>query len=220
MKKIYSWTLVLITVLTAGFALTSCDDDLMQANTLSGQWRGNFGMYYTDKFGYEWDADYTVIEFYNNGWGASGTGQQCDYYLRGPYAYQYYKFNWSIKNGYIYLTYPGAHELDATIYDYRMSYNTFSGYFGDSNSTFTLYKYDDFRWDSYSGYGNYYGNYNYGYTYGGYNYDSYYYNGGYYYGKKRTETATNDTPAPAVQGDDTNIIVKRGNRLNENKNNY
>jgi len=206
MKKIYNWALVLITVLSTGFTLTSCDEDLMQANTLSGQWGGNFGMYYTDHWGREWDASFTVLEFYNNGWGASGTGQQCDYYDDGPFAYQYYRFNWRIDNGIITISYPGAHELDTEIYNYRMSYRFFDGYFRNTGSYFSLKKYSDPNWNRYSNYGDYYYYYNSGYYYDGYNYDDYYYPYDYYYAKTRSTTSDSVEVKP---------LVKLGNRFNE-----
>lgn len=205
MKKINSWALALILILTAGFTLTSCDEDNMQADDLDGQWRGWFGMYYKDHYGYEWESEYSIIEFYQSGFSSHGTGQQYDYYRRGPYSYQYFRFNWEIRNGVIYLTYPGDHNLDTAIYDYQMTSYYFSGYFGNSRTTFRLEKYRDWRWDSYSSYGNYYYSYNYGYSYGGYYYDDYY--GGYYYAKTRGEG-----------NDSTDIVVPKvinGNRFNE-----
>lgn len=63
MKKIQTWALAMITIITAGFTLTSCDEDNMQASDLDGGWRGDYGMYYVDRQGKEWDASYSIIEF-------------------------------------------------------------------------------------------------------------------------------------------------------------
>lgn len=206
MKKVYSWALALISILTAGFTLTSCDEDIIQADYLSGQWRGDFGMYYVDHYNFPWDADYTVIEFYQDGISPHGWGQQYDYYSRGPYKYQYYKFYWSIYDGVIYLKYPSAPALDTYIYEYSMSSRYFSGYFDESTSSFRLAKYRDFDWGGYT-YDYHYG-YNYGFTYGGYDY-------GYYYSKTRGES--NDSIVTPENADNT-LILKRGNRFKEGRN--
>lgn len=205
MKKINTWALAIVMILAVGSALTSCEKDNMQANVLDGQWRGWFGMYYTDYYGYEWESEYSIIEFYQSGYSNHGTGRQYDYYRYGPYAYQYFRFNWEIVNGVIYMTYPGDRNLNVRIYDYRMSSLYFSGYLGDSRATFSLEKYKNWNWDTYSRYGDYYYYYNRGYTYGGYYYDDYY--GVGYYAKTRSEGA-----------DSTDLVVpmvKNGNRFNE-----
>lgn len=203
MKKLNNWALVLIMILTAGFTLTSCDEDNMQASDLHGQWRGDFGMYYTDHYNYEWKASYTILEFFQTGFTSHGTGKQYDYYNRGPYKYQYFRFNWEIRNGVIFLTYPGDHNLDTEIHDYQMSSRYFSGYFGNSRTPFNLDKYYDWRWDDYNRYNDYGYYYNSGYTYGGYYYDDYYYD--YYYAKTRS-------------GEETKVpLVKNGNYFNEGR---
>ena len=45
MKKISTLCIALCTVM-ATTVLSSCDDDLSRAMTLSGEWRGDFGMFY------------------------------------------------------------------------------------------------------------------------------------------------------------------------------
>lgn len=199
MKEFKTFALALIAIIAAGFTLTSCDDDYFQANQLDGEWRGDFGMYYTDNRGYEWDASYSIIEFYQNGFSSYGSGKQYDYYARGPIEWEYYTFNWSIKNGVIHLSYPYNHNLDTSIYDYRMSRSYFSGYFGATNSYFRLDKYRDWNWSSYDG----------DYCY----YDRYY---DYYYAKTRSASPTDSTAAESQQPHErTNPAVKHGNRNNE-----
>lgn len=205
MKKLNTWALAIVMILTAGLTLTSCDEDNFQAEALNGQWRGWFGMYYTDYYGYEWKSDYSIIEFYQSGISSHGTGRQYDYYRHGPYSYQYFRFNWEIVNGVVYLTYPCDHSLDVCIYDYQMTSRYFSGFLGNSRATFRLDKYMDWDWNPYNSYGNYYYSYNHGYTYGGHHYDDYY--GGYYYAKTRGEG--NDST------DITVPMVRNGNRFNE-----
>lgn len=209
MKKIYNWALILVTVLTAGFSLTSCDEDVIQADALNGEWRGYFGMYYVDRFGFEWDSDYSIVEFHQNGFSRSGWGQEYDYYRRGPYEYQYYRFNWTIRDGVIYLSYPADHNLDTQIYEYEMSNYYFSGYFGSGYSHFSLEKYSNFNWSGYSGDYCYY--YPGGFSYGGYYYDDY-----YYYSKTRSAAVNDSTPSLENAN---SLIMKRGNRFNDNAKN-
>lgn len=206
MKKFYNWALILVTILTTGFTLTSCDEDAIQANYLDGEWRGDFKMYYKDRFGYEWDATYSIIEFHQNGFGRSGWGQQYDYYRRGPYEYQYYRFNWTIRDGVIYLSYPADPNLNTEIYDYQMSNYYFSGYFGSSHSYFSLEKYSNFNWSGYSGDYDYY--YPGGFSYGGYYYDDYY----YYYAK--TRSSVDNEPASKTEAANS-LVVERGRRANK-----
>ena len=45
MKKISTLWIALCTVM-ATTVLSSCDDDMSRAMTLSGEWRGDFGIFY------------------------------------------------------------------------------------------------------------------------------------------------------------------------------
>lgn len=141
----------------AAFSFSSCEDieDINQSMALSGQWRGDFGMYYNyvDGYGrrYTFDCYDTRITFtpaYSQA--LHGRGTQVDYYDRGPYEYQYYKFSWSINNGILYLTYDYDHELDTRISNYRMTNDYFSGTFSSSGTSFRLYKLADYyNWTPY-----------------------------------------------------------------------
>ncbi len=147
--------------------MTSCDEDREEARILSGQWYGDFGMYYSD--GYDtWYATTTDIRFIpNNGYSRRGTGEEVDYFNRPcPIRYQSFFFYWEIRDGVIYLDYPHNPDLNVAIYDYRLDYDYFSGYFGDSHEWFRLVKLSGYNdWNLYDPY-NYYG-------YG--SYDPYYY---------------------------------------------
>ena len=159
----------------AAFSFSSCEDieDINQSMALSGQWRGDFGMYYDYIDGrgrrYTFDSYDTRITFipaYSHA--LYGRGTQVDYYDSGPYEYQYYKFSWEINNGSLYLTYDYDPELDTRISNYRMTNDYFSGVFSSSGTSFRLYKLADYyNWTPYVniyGYGDRY-DWDYGYYY-------------------------------------------------------
>lgn len=142
-------------------SFTSCDPDESRGMDLSGEWKGNFGMYYevtcrihgVDRF----YADQTYIKFlpYENTY-AAGTGYQVDYYYNpdSPYDEVYHYFRWQIDYGQIRLYYRDEAEWDTTIRDYSLSHNYFSGYFDYSDSAFKLAKLSDFHWSYYDDYWN------------------------------------------------------------------
>lgn len=136
--------------------LTSCmDDDTEEAMALSGVWKGDFGMSYTYEYrGHvrTYDADFTRVEFvpaYQ--YATHGEGYQYDYYVEGPYEYQYFEFEWHIKNGCISLEYYGRENSDLNTYlnDYHMDNDYFSGYF-PGGMKFRMYKVaDHYDWTPY-----------------------------------------------------------------------
>ena len=120
--------LLAIIFIMSAFVFTSCFDrmDVDQSMALSGQWKGDFGMFYDyiDGHGrrYTFESYNTYLTFIPAYSHANyGRGTQVDYYDYGPYEYQYYKFSWSVENGYIYLSYDYDHELDVRISNYRMT---------------------------------------------------------------------------------------------------
>ena len=136
---------IAIIMMMSAFAFTSCidDEDTDQSMALSGEWRGDFGMFYdyVDRYGrrYTFDSYDTRITFIPaHSYARSGRGTQVDYYDRGPYEYQYYKFSWQVSNGNIYLTYDYDHELDTRISNYRMTNDYFSGTFSSTGTPWTL----------------------------------------------------------------------------------
>lgn len=186
--------------------MTSCEDewyshnDREQSFVLSGQWYGDFGMYYiyVDNWGkeYEFDSYDTDIRFMPDHNGATyGYGTQVDYYEFGPYEYQYYQFQWRISGGYIYLTYPYDHNLDTRISQYRMTEDWFSGIFQGTNTSFRLRKIRDFYdWSPYTGNYGYYDRYNWSY-------------GPYYIKAQRNAAGAQTTDTNAQEG-----IQARGRR--------
>lgn len=208
MKKISTLWIALCAVM-ATTVLSSCDDDLSRAMTLSGEWRGDFGMFYEyEYYGriYTFTSYDTRLVFYPDyDYATHGYGKQVDYYDQGPYVYQYYYFNWYIDRGDLVLDYPYDPNLNTVIHDYHMSSSTFYGYFGNSNNKFYLRKTAD-----YYDWGGFTGNYYYGPR------DNWYY--GYRnYVKRQPAPADSLSPIAPLPSDSTAApqghIVRRGNRL-------
>ncbi len=177
--------------------------DRQRANVISGEWQGDFGMYYTVVHPYSgqritFEADHSYVLFQGDYYGASrGWGKQIDYYSTGPYAYQYYQFRWEVRNGVLYLTYPYDSNLNVAIYDYYLSGSTFTGRMGDSNFAFRLRSLSFNNWNLYSG----------DYLYGAYDGWSW----GVGYTRPRSlDGATSQTVSP--QSDFGDLIVERGRK--------
>ena len=146
-----------IIFMIAALSFSSCNEieDINQSIVLSGEWRGDFGMYYDyiDKYGrtHTFDSYDTRITFtpaYS--YASHGRGTQVDYYDYGPYEYQYYKFSWSVENGILYLSYDYDHQLDTRISNYRMTNDYFSGTFSLTGTSFRLRKIADYyNWSPY-----------------------------------------------------------------------
>ena len=208
MKKISTLWIALCTVM-ATTVLSSCDDDMSRAMTLSSEWRGDFGMFYEyEYYGriYTFNSYDTRLVFYPDyDYATHGYGKQVDYYDQGPYVYQYYYFNWYIDRGDLVLDYPYDPNLNTVIHDYHMSSSTFYGYFGNSNNKFYLRKTAD-----YYDWGGFTGNYYYGprdYWYWGYR----------NYVKRQPAPADSLSPIAPLPSDSTAApqghIVRRGNRI-------
>lgn len=150
MKKLLLSCFVIIGALVS---LSSCSDsDHDEARVLAGEWQGDWGMDYEDEYDYHFDADYSYIRLIPDYYDAPhGYGYQEDYYswddthsVLSYYRYLWYRFNWEVRNGRIYISYPADHTIDTNIYDYRLSPDYFSGYFGETNKRFRLVKLSDF----------------------------------------------------------------------------
>ncbi len=180
MKRIYSLLWALPVLLVASLFLASCvydpyyDDDGYdpynpyypynpgtgdqgRAQTISGEWQGDFGMFYQvvnpitgQKV--QFDSRNSYVLFQPNYYGArSGWGKQIDFYNYGPLSRRYHRFYWEIRNGEIYLTYPSDHGLDVRIYDYYLSNSRFTGRAGDSGFRFNLGSLSFSDWSTYTG---------------------------------------------------------------------
>lgn len=148
-------TKYIISLLASVFAcctFTSCewDEDEYKSSIITGEWEGDFGMFY------EWEcrrchdvhvyyADETRVRFFPDHDGAThGYGYQTDYYSEGPYGHQNYSFDWVLEDGILSIYYPYDHNLDVDIYKYHMTRDTFTGRFGHDGETFCLYKVVDY----------------------------------------------------------------------------
>ena len=112
--------------------------------------------------------------------------------VRSYYRYLWYKFDWEIRDGILYLSYYDDLNLDTFIRDYRLDNTYFSGYFGDSNTRFRMSKLTDY----------YYWTPTMWIESGWYGYDVYYDNS--YYSKQFEGTAKSKSIKKAP------VIVKQG----------
>lgn len=164
MKKTF---LLMAVALVAMLGISSCSDDENRASVLSGEWEGNWNMWYQDETGRTWRSSNTYLRF-DRSHSRSGTGTQVDYYRYGPYEYLTYRFRWTVNNGVIYLTYPYDPDLNVDIYDYHLGDLYFDGYLGDTSSRFTMDRISHFDywepgywvddWYGYTIYDDYYSN--------------------------------------------------------------
>lgn len=152
MKKFF---FSLSAAIMALLSFTSCDSDEMKGMDLSGEWRGDFDMYYEiecPKHGKDiYYADETYIQFVPDRYTYSeGVGRQVDFYYNrdSPYDEVYHYFTWRIENGKIILIYRHEREWNTVIRDYRLSNDHFRGYFADTNNSFDLIKLIDYRWNT------------------------------------------------------------------------
>ena len=156
MKKLFNYAMYAISIMMMVSLNSCCEvDDEMQAMVLSGEWHGDFGMsyIYEDARGREYcfDAVDTRIVFYPEyNHALWGHGRQTDFYEDGPYESQTYHFDWRVRDGVIYLTYPYDPTLDCNISDYHMSNDHFSGHFYHNSPRFMLHKVEDYYdWSPY-----------------------------------------------------------------------
>lgn len=144
------------------FSFSSCDDDVSSSVTLSGDWEGYFGMYYSieDKRGnrVEFDSYMSILNFTpERDYATHGFGREIDYYDEGPFERRYYYFDWEVRDGALFLFYPYDPELDVVITNYTLTHSKFTGYFPNSTVRFSLHKYNDYyNWEPYDSYDNYY----------------------------------------------------------------
>lgn len=177
---------------------------------IAGQWRGDFGMFYKTRHPrtgewFRFDAEYSNVRFYSDYHGArSGWGKQVDVYRHGPYAQQYYSFNWTVRNRVLYLEYPHDPDLNVAIYDYYLDHTVFTGRMGDSNFNFKLFKLSNYNdWHLFTG--------NYSFS----PYENWTWNSGSYTQKQNLgETGENTVPHPSVTTDAAPLRIVRGHKGN------
>lgn len=152
--KTTKYILSAIIALFTTISFSSCDDDVYESSILTGEWEGDFGMFYDyhckrcDDI-HTYYADYSHLAFFPDHSGAThGYGRQIDYYIHGPYSKQYYHFYWEIQDGVVYLDYPHNPDLSVEICDYKMHHDSFRGRIGDIR--FSLHKVADYdHWNEY-----------------------------------------------------------------------
>lgn len=143
MKKFFTILFVAVATMVSFSSCTT--DDEKEAMALAGEWRGDWGMWYRDTHGRRHDSYDTYIKFIpSHSYSDHGYGYQEDFYRTGAYRYLWYKFNWRVRDGIIYIDYLYENELDAFIRDYSLSNDYFSGYFGESNTRFRMTKLVDY----------------------------------------------------------------------------
>ncbi len=191
-----------IAAVLAAAAISACDDDVNQSMVLSGEWEGDFGMFYEYNYRGEtirFDCYDTRLVFYPDyDYATHGYGKEVAYYDYGPY-------------GVLYLDYPYDRNLSTEIYDYRMNDYRFTGYFGNSNERFRLRKISDYYcWDPYCDY------YMYGWR------DNWYFSWYNYYYMTRSQENYVEKALPDVEDntsrDDIESMIVRGNRFVQTKN--
>lgn len=152
MKK-FNTLFMMLMLMFGAMLVTSCDEDDRIGMDLEGAWSGK--IYTSCEYDGELlEVSYSEIEFVAGTYPKKGTGYWVDHVGRRTYATG---FNWKVIERTIYIDYWSGGGIE--IYDYRLSSNTFSGYFYDSNNTvcdFTLKHISSPNWGGYD-YG-WYGN--------------------------------------------------------------
>ncbi|MBQ0047971.1 MAG: hypothetical protein KBT33_10805 [Prevotellaceae bacterium] len=208
MKKIFNGLFILAMVAICAM-FTSCDKDVDRSIALSGQWTGDFGMFYNYEYTnpligisrtytfHSYDTDIEFIPDYD--YATHGYGYQVDFYREGPYKKISFRFSWSIDNGVIRMYYPGYPEYNGEIRDYRLNNSHFTGRFTNASAPFDLIKITDYYyWDEY-----------YAWEYHYWWYDEWDWNG---YAKTR---GISEDAVPEKYNSENGRIVKIGNRFNE-----
>ncbi len=154
MKRLFGNIGTMMMIIFTAITLTSCDEDTEMAYDLDGIWQGTiYGNYYNDRYGYSEDWD-TEIKFVQNGdFSRGGWGEERDWDYRGRcYTNQ---FNWSVRNGRIYLDYNDGYRIIIDRYDLYSRGGTlrFKGVFEDYDTGEQLASFDlvkVYEWGDYS----------------------------------------------------------------------
>ena len=113
MKKIYTYTKMMLLAMMATMAFSSCDwvndDDAYIAYDITGRWVGQLSQIYYNQF--DWtvrEHEYTTMFEFYQGDRYGGRGREVDY---SRYEYQIYNFRWYVEYGNIYIQYTDGTEL-------------------------------------------------------------------------------------------------------------
>jgi hypothetical protein len=134
MKKIYTNIAVALMAVLTMTGFTSCDSDVDLAYDLDGIWQGTIiGNYYYDRYGTNYTDYDTEIRFYQDGaFSRGGTGYEIDRdNTTGRYTRS--NFDWTVRNGRIYLSYDDGYDVIIRDYETYTMGNAmrFRGYFED-----------------------------------------------------------------------------------------
>ena len=134
MKKIYTNIAVALMAVLTMTGFTSCDSDVDLAYDLDGIWQGTIvGNYYYDRYGTTYTDYDTEICFYQDGsFSRGGTGYEIDRdNTTGRYTRS--NFDWTVRNGRIYLSYDDGYDVIIRDYETYTMGNAmrFRGYFED-----------------------------------------------------------------------------------------
>lgn len=152
--------LALATLMMLPVLLVSCvQDDESVASFVDGYWEGELTADFYTYRGYETDYFYTQMQFVRtNAYGGYGFERDYNAYSNIPL---YSNFNWSVKEGYIYIDYDQGEDVYAyfePFYDSYVGRDGVRGVFRNVYNNrplaqFTLYKLDywDTNWNSYWG---------------------------------------------------------------------
>lgn len=153
MKKFYNLLMIAMMAVTTG-SLTSCDEDVLIADTLEGTWEGN--MYVSSYYnGRDYYATRTEITFLIDPFRFTrGSGYWVDYYSGAPWDYVANHIDWRVDNREI-IVYFIEDETSVVISDYHLSDSYFTGYIadGDNDVNFKLRHIDSPNWNSYNRWG-------------------------------------------------------------------
>lgn len=195
MKNITTKFIGLVVALVTCVGFTSCewDEDAYESSVITGEWEGDFGMFYDwycrrCRDYHTYYAEESRVKFFPDHSGAThGYGYQTDFYMEGPYRHQNYYFEWELIDGVLSLYYPYDSNLDVDIFKYHMTRNTFSGRFGHDGEHFSLYKVTDY-----------------------YDWSPFYDDDCYYYYDERYSWHSVANKACVADDEDMGYVVKRG----------
>lgn len=150
MKKLNTYTKLLLMALIAMTTMTSCDEDAALAYDLEGVWQGTItGNYYYDRYRVQSNDYDTEIMFRQISWETGGTGYEIDRRY-GSRSYSKTYFDWKVRNGKIYIEYDDGYRVIVRDFEtYRMGGRMrFRGYFdnydtGEQMAAFSLIKVED-----------------------------------------------------------------------------
>lgn len=147
-----AWLFIIISMLS----FTSCEEDSVISDTLSGTWKGYMSVDYRYN-GRVYPSSYSIIDFMKDPYTySSGRGYWIDYYSNAPFDYIANHIEWRVYEGIIEV-YFVEEDVTIEIHDYYLSDNHFVGniYFEGKKVRFDLVHTASPNWNDYD-YGWYY----------------------------------------------------------------